>query len=368
MLKLPSYQELSREQDAVNNLSLDSSHLIVGPPGTGKTILALYRAARLKAAGKHVLFLTFNRTLMQYIEQAAKEIEMEDCVTTFHSWFYSWYRTTFSKHPPQIEPFVFDWMKIYQHMVASNPQVKQYDHLIIDEAQDLPSQLYVVLRAIAENITVFADENQRITEYHSTIEQIQTCMGLSHYHKLTRNYRNSRNIAEFAGAFYAGLQSGIPDLPERKGPLPRAISTRNLEEQIAFIARYERNNSDKDVAVFVATSKQQYAIMKMLQRYQMKNKVQMYISKNYNYQGLNFHGRGIKILAYPSSKGLDFDAVFLPDLDCRQPSPGSDYEKMRFYVMTSRAREELFLMYSGVLLPPLLQQVSQHLFEKESLI
>ena len=34
MLKLPSYQQLSKEQDAIYNLPLTGSYLVMGPPGT----------------------------------------------------------------------------------------------------------------------------------------------------------------------------------------------------------------------------------------------------------------------------------------------------------------------------------------------
>ena len=53
----------------------------------------------------------------------------------------------------------------------------------------LPPPDAVFARLIADNITVFADENQRLHENNSTIEQIQTYLGIpqGEVRRLTRN-------------------------------------------------------------------------------------------------------------------------------------------------------------------------------------
>ena len=41
-MKLPPYNLLSREQSDVYELPLEGKFLIVGPPGSGKTVIALH--------------------------------------------------------------------------------------------------------------------------------------------------------------------------------------------------------------------------------------------------------------------------------------------------------------------------------------
>ena len=81
---------------------------------------------------------------------------------------------------------------------------------------------------ISESLTVFADENQRITGQQSTIAEIRAATGIHDTLKLTRNYRNTRPIAEFAASFYTGLPSGIPELPpsSARGERPFLIASR----------------------------------------------------------------------------------------------------------------------------------------------
>lgn len=365
MLKLPSYQQLSKEQDAINNLPLNSSYMVIGPPGTGKTVMAIYRAAMFKKTGKKSHFMVYSRPLTQYLEQAMKETGVDGIATTLHSWFPRWYWQNFRQTLPQLADWVYDWNAIFEAL-SRHSSFDRYDHIVVDEGQDFPKEFYLVIRLLTDNITVFADENQRITEQNSTLKEIALYAKARDTYKLTRNYRNTRPIAEFAAHFYNGLSTGIPELPVKAGPKPRVVRASSLEAQVEFIARYERTNSDKDIAVFVATTQQQRTIHRLLLG-KTHNPVQMYVSKDKQLKVLNFQEQGIKVINYQSAKGLEFDTVFLPCLDTRLSAPQSELEKMRFYVLASRAREELYLLYCGSDCPPLIQTVPPALYQSQSI-
>lgn len=49
MRNFPSSADLSREQQAIYSEHLDKALLIIGPPGTGKTVMAIMRAQRMKS-------------------------------------------------------------------------------------------------------------------------------------------------------------------------------------------------------------------------------------------------------------------------------------------------------------------------------
>ena len=50
-MKLPSSTDLSEEQNEIYWQPLDSRMLVTGPPGTGKTVMALYRGQMVAKAG-----------------------------------------------------------------------------------------------------------------------------------------------------------------------------------------------------------------------------------------------------------------------------------------------------------------------------
>lgn len=346
MFRLPAYEDLSREQDTIFNLPLDGHHLVIGPPGTGKTVLAVYRAEMYTRAESSTRFVVYNNTLDQYLSYSKHEREITGSTSTLNKWFYWWYRRKFGKTAPQLQPYVFDWQKILSNMMQLGRRFEKVDSIIVDEGQDFPRYFYLVLRELACNITVFADENQRITENHSTVSEIRNCLGVNDTYTLTRNYRNTEQIARVAQHFYADLDSGVPDLPERQGPKPKLYLNCPVNRQIARIANYASNNRHQTVGVFLNTKKQQEMFTSQL-RHATDVPVETYISTSCNNRVLNFAKKGIKVLNYRSAKGLEFDAVFLPELQELRTDTDEDMQKMQFFVLISRARSQLWMLTRG---------------------
>ena len=104
-MEFPSSKDLDEEQNEIYlNAGLDRPVLITGPPGSGKTVMGIYRAASLAAKQVPVWIVVRNRTLASFmgpwLEEAYEEDMVIPKVTTFHSWFASKWRKVFHRLPP----------------------------------------------------------------------------------------------------------------------------------------------------------------------------------------------------------------------------------------------------------------------------
>ena len=228
MKRFPAYQDLSKEQDQVINLPLDGSYLIVGAPGTGKTVVALYRGAMLHSRGDAMLLVTHMKMLREYTDSVIKKFEIEGSIATFHSWFSSYYRSLTGKTAPALAPYVYDWAGVLEGLRSSRLRPGSLLYLIIDEGQDIPKHFYGLARLMSRNFTVFADENQRLYgDQSSSLQDIrrEAIFRDGDVHYLRRNYRNTEPIAKLASAFYCSLESGIAELPKKPGDPPEMQGT-----------------------------------------------------------------------------------------------------------------------------------------------
>ena len=89
-MRLPRRSELSEQQeDFLMDAPFNKPVLCVGPPGTGKTVLALYRGAILSQKGEDVDFIMHSKLLNRYVESSVKELNMDINSKTWHSCCYT---------------------------------------------------------------------------------------------------------------------------------------------------------------------------------------------------------------------------------------------------------------------------------------
>ena len=366
-MRLPSESALSREQKEVIGAPPEGTILVMGPPGSGKTVVAMMRELALRRQRRDVQSLVFNNVLTRY---TGNEL-------TFHKWINAWWREATGGRFPDCH--VTDsagrrqWRQDYGRAAelaidrykTGLRQKGNWQHVILDEAQDFAPEAHRLLSMVQHrvfsdlpederpSICILADENQRITGSHSTIEQIRSSHAFltkSDEYLLRKNYRNSRPIAEFAAHFYVGLPAGIPELPSQAGDKPRVLVAA-LDDSVDRIANYVRARPNEEVGVLVnyqATAKRIFN--KLAHRLRdTKVVVQTFLNGSNEYgdaSKLVFDKPGVvTILCFASAKGLEFDAVFLPELQTmRLEGIERDYVRMSLYVMCSRARHQLWLM------------------------
>jgi len=349
-MRLPAFEDLSKEQDLIYSVDLDGNYLVSGPPGTGKSVMALYRAQALTIDDREPAVLMFSKVLQQYTEQAADEINVAGYVTTFHKWFWNFWREHYRTNPPAMagNSYEINWAEVAQRFMSNPPELGGVADLIVDEGQDLPLGFFRIARYAARNITVFADENQQLLEKNTTLREIESAIGAREHLVLRRNYRNTAEIAGVAAKYYCGAPTGIPDPPERHGDKPTLRRYENDAEFTDFVTRYAKARSNLNIGIACANQKVQRKLYKELQSRRLPLQVQLYISGNRGHSDLDFDVPAVTIVHYKSLKGLEFDTLFVPELQQVASDPTSAATRMTFYVVTSRARNELHLSWSGV--------------------
>ncbi|MDE1251549.1 AAA family ATPase [Vibrio aestuarianus] len=273
--------------------------------------------------------------------------------------YSTWTGTSFD--PPRQTQWQFDWLEMRNLFLEKDTEhLIDWGHLIIDEAQDFEPGLFSFLHLSAKQLehgglTILADENQRLEESrHSSLDEIRTALKLKNKpdreFSLTKNFRNTSQIAKVASHFYVGLPTGIPKLPDRQGNIPKLVSMSNTEQQIQYICRSLKNRAALEVGIIVDNDSDRSLFTKEIERQLPNYTVQSYSSKNpRSSETLLFDKQGVvTVLHRKSCKGLEFDSVFIPQL---QSFAVDDADlitfKMNLYVMCSRAREELVFLCNG---------------------
>ena len=351
-INLPKWEELSKdEQIPIVNLPLEGNFVVVGGPGTGKTILALYRAARWKSVHKdnkeEVKFLVYNRPLRQFISDAISTMELpESSVDTWYRWLFNFYREVSGQEIPSLGPYKYDFDKI--ELFFQKNTSKYFDYLILDEAQDLPPALLRILNTISKSVTVFGDSKQALDNELSKTADLTHAFGAERrVFYLSQNYRNTKEISDLAHIFYTGDSNDIPARSSIRGPKPRYIRVKDINKSIEIIRTYSENNPSQTIGVFFHETKRLLKYKNIFEELGVKN-IQIYKAKAL--LGLNhfsFDTPGIKIMTFSSMKGLEFDAVFIPEIDDIKFDSRDTLLLKRMYVGSTRAKKNLTFIASS---------------------
>lgn len=361
-IHMPTYTQLSYEQKAILEESdYDDNILVIGPPGTGKTVIAMHRAEGLaRARSQKVNLIMYNQVLEHYTSKWDSNVFRKTVITrTYNKWVYSlWFNYRCTGQPPQLKPYNFDWPKIQAEFIRRSVPLGR---LVIDEAQDLPVNFYKALGLLAggsngqSSFCIVADENQRLEESHnSSIDDIREALilaGVTQEYFLRCNYRNTLEIATLAEKFYVGLESGTAEPPEsRRGQKPRMIGyLKGTDGMADAIRRHASNNPTHSILVVCPTGELVKILLNKLEARLPERSVKAFVSgdKNYSANHLETGQDGsVTLLHWRSMKGLEADAVFVPHLESFDLGGDSiDCEKMRLYVLMSRARKTLELQY-----------------------
>jgi superfamily I DNA/RNA helicase len=198
-----SKDEMDDDQKAFIRLSPRGKHLLVGPPGSGKTNLLLLRAQFLAGSGeKNVLIVTYSKELADFIRSGIsnKGLISASQVKTYHSWAFDHILQHLGEYA-LAKGTDFDdeaRIKVYEKVLLANqklPSQKLFSAIFVDEAQDLTNGELAALIGLSDNVCICGDERQGI--YNRDGLSVAATSGLE-IHKLTRHFRIGQKVAHVA--------------------------------------------------------------------------------------------------------------------------------------------------------------------------
>jgi superfamily I DNA/RNA helicase len=258
-----------------------------------------------------------------------------------------------------------DYALLCLQIINSNPHlIKPFTHIIVDEAQDLSkAQILVISQLVSEDtksISIIADAAQRIYKSGFTWGEVGLNVRGGRTIEFKKNYRNTVQIAR-AALSLLDKEDDKSDFTTvetaRKGEKkPIAGYFQSRDEQYVFLLQElnklkTSNNINSTVILHRSRSG-----LNIIHNFLVTNGYTSQILLNS--EDIDFESDSIKICTLSSVKGLEFENVFIIDLndDVIPYPPGFidtndefhiSTERRLLYTSMTRARERLYLLSSG---------------------
>ena len=318
--------------------TIDKSMIVAGCAGSGKSVIAMYKAQQILESKGDVILIAYTKSLNRYMRQG-KENSLD-------------------------ERFFYHWQWIDQGMPKA-------DYIIVDEIQDFDrEEIMQFINAARKCFFFFGDTAQSIYRAFGketlTIDQISSMTGIK-VSRLYNNYRLPKPIAKITQE-YLGLteEDNVRKYSEslylsKENASPVFVECHSRQEQIDCIISIIRKNKYRNVGILVPENDLILEIMNAFtsEKFACEFKFNAGYNDFRNKDTLNFKTEYPKLMTYHSAKGLQFETVILPFY---QGASNLD-EKKSLYVAMTRTYRHLYVLYNGDMLKPL-KGVPERLYER----
>jgi len=230
------------------------------------------------------------------------------------------------------------------HQLTGIESSQKFHHVVIDEAQDFsPFQIYILKEVtLGNSFTILGDLSQAIYNFQGIEDwnDFKEVFQETGYFELTRSYRSTREIIEFANDIIktAEIPVGLAIPVFRSGNEVKIISTNNQFAEIMKTLQNMLSENVKTIAIIGRTDDECRDMYEKLTAAGIS--VNAIEANQMKYEG------GISVVPIYLAKGLEFDAVLLIDVD-ESHYKDTKLDAKLLYVGCTRALHDLRIFYSG---------------------
>lgn len=242
--------DLDDDQKDIISLAASGNHLVLGPPGSGKTNILLLRANYLTLYGKpNIAIVVFTRTLKKFIASGGKEYDFTpDKIMTCNRWQRDvLHQYGITANPPTD----FAGQRKYLAEKVGELIDKQnlsciYDAILLDESQDyLPVEIEL-FKKLGGQLFAVADSRQQIYKGDGSdtdpLGAIRSVIPQENVHELRYHYRNGLEICKLADRIAKDSKTYQPLTPtaqykETENKSSVTIFQGNIDAQCQEIAK-----------------------------------------------------------------------------------------------------------------------------------
>lgn len=345
---LPSLRDLTPEQVSIINRQVNDRTLVYGPTGSGKTMISMYLARKLKEQNKRFLLFVYTNELHNFLHAAVHDLHLpRESVVTLHSWVWRQYRDNMGTPPKdQYNQWAVDLLQFFER----NPhRCPHYDAVIVDEAQDFSPEVSQLIQRLSDKLIVVGDGAQSLYEDIGDMQHLAGIWNVKQKFQLTKNYRNPRSVATVAAQFLTDpgitqdqFLSMVPGRESEMKPVWRSVLT--PDEQSDYIAELINNVRGQERIGILFANK--YSLQDEEERLYERGIEVRIADKTKRYDDNSYNSTTPVLITANSAKGLEFDWVIMPDLNrATWDRHGTGREKRRlFYVALTRTKNRLYLI------------------------
>ena len=252
---------------------------------------------------------------------------------------------------------LLDWeddallLRLYQRLrgqLSRNKEPLRYEHVFVDEAQDLsPLELAVVLdTARGESVTLAGDVAQRLMMDNgfSDWQEVLDHLRLSHVaiEPLRVSYRSTAEIMEFANGVLGALAPPQPARAPRHGVPVELFAFAHTGEAVGYLAEALRALMQSEplasVAVITRTPEQAAEYARGLQNAEVPH-TRLIAEQDFPFRP------GIDVSDVRQVKGLEFDYVVLVEVTATS-YPETEEARHLLHIAATRAAHQLWITTS----------------------